>query len=556
MIPRPHLIVGPQPAKGRAPCRPNVAVLYVTPDGTIVTRRSPRTHRLLRLAGVCQRYEVDLHDHLRTVELRTDPLPARGNAFCFETRLDIGFRVTDPVEVLRRHVVDGCEVVYQYLSTLLRPVTRQFSIEESDRAEEAINRLFRRDVPLKEGLTIFRCLARLTPDASARAYLTARSEADRRLEIGQLEHELSMGATEHEVRVKAVSHRGELDRRAAALASLGARPMDPYQVLLLHLAEHPDDISGAADLMLKVWEAALNREDSRDERAVDLLKELLDRNVIRAADAAAFRDEMTRRVRAATTPEPPTVPLLRPWDGGPILPTGPLRAAPDRPQESEVVQPVPVQTSDVWPVYVVVDESPAFSPHLDCVNESLRRLLRELDHDPECTRALRLTVLGYAGTTEQRLRPETPRSNGQLPLLQVRADARYGPAFDLLRELVDADVCALDGEGHDVHRPVVFFFTGGGPDDEPNWREAHRRLLDRGRPAPHVVACGVGPVPWRLLAGVATQPGYCLSVTGPDMDGDLRRFMTVLRSSLLTGARAVGTGRGDIHLDDFDEFRF
>jgi uncharacterized protein YegL len=207
-------------------------------------------------------------------------------------------------------------------------------------------------------------------------------------------------------------------------------------------------------------------------------------------------------------------------------------------------------------VYVVVDESPAFSPHLDCVNESLRRLLRDLDQDPEPARALRLTVLGCAGTTESRLRPDAPRSSGQPPLLHVRPETRYGPAFDLLGRLVDADVCALDSDGHDVHRPVVFFLTGGGPDDEPAWRDSHRRLLDRGRPAPHIIACGVGPVPWRLLAGVATQPGYCLAVTGPDMDGDVRRFMTVLRSSLLAGARAVGAGRGGIPLDDFDEFRF
>src|SRR5215211_1529393 len=274
------LIVGPDLAHHRPSGRANVAVLHVTPNGTIITPQGRTTHRLRMLLRLCQRYEVDMHDHLRTVELHTDPLPARGDTYCFETRLDVGFRVTDPVEVLRRNIVDGCTVVYQYLSTLLRPVTRQFSIEEVDRAEEEINRLFRREVPLDEGLTIFRCMARLTPDASARAYLAAQTEAVRRQRVGHLEHELAVAAAESDVLVKRIGHRAELDRRAEALACLGARPMDPYQVLLMHLAEHPDGTAGAAELMLKVWDQALAREDASDQRAVDLLKFLVDQDVV------------------------------------------------------------------------------------------------------------------------------------------------------------------------------------------------------------------------------------------------------------------------------------
>jgi len=554
MSPRPRLITGPYPPYAPLSGRPNVAVLYVADDGTILTHGGRPTLRRRWRLKFCQRYEVDLHDHLRTVELQTNPLPTQGGTYCFETHLDIGFRVTNPVELLRRNIVDGCESVYQHLSAALRPITRQFPIEKAELAEEEINRRFARDVAVDGGLTIFRCRARLTPDSAARAYLAASTEAVRRKEVIQLEHELAKVTAENEDQVRGISHRGELDRRAEALTRLDARPLDPFQVLLMHLAEHPDGAAAAAELMVRIWERALDRENVRDERAVELMKDLLNRGVVRPADVERFRDEITRRVRDAATPEPPSVPLLRSWDGNSVFPRGGLQAAPDRPPEPGNGSTTP-PGNRAWPVYLVVDESPAFSPYLDCVNENLRRLWRELSRNSNLTRTLRLSVLGCAGTTELRLRPDTADGNEPLDLLRGRSGARYGPAFDQLAQLIAADVCALDDDRFDIHPPVVLFVTAGSPDDEPAWRESHRRLLDLARGAPRVIACGVSLVPWRLVAGVATQPADCLAVTGPDVEGELRRFMAVLRASILAGTRAVEAGdRAVDPLDSLDQF--
>lgn len=159
---------------------PNVAVVYADGDGHI-TSADGRPLRRGELAASQYRvqYEVDLRDHRRTARLDSSPLPSSRDTYFFQSVVDVGFRVTDPAAVVRCNVTDGLTVVYGYLVNAFRRITRSFDIGEAAEAEDAINIRYRQSVTLEEGITIYHCRARLSPDEAGIIYLRSLEEANR-----------------------------------------------------------------------------------------------------------------------------------------------------------------------------------------------------------------------------------------------------------------------------------------------------------------------------------------------------------------------------------------
>jgi uncharacterized protein YegL len=158
--------------------RPNVAVVYADGEGRIdCFDGRPLKRSELAVSHYRIQYEVDLSDHRRTARLDSSALPAQGDTYFFQSIVDVGFRVTDPAAVVRRNVTDGLAVVYGYLATAFRRITRSFDIREAADAEEAINIRYRQSVTLEEGITIYHCRAQLSPDEAASNYLRSLTQA-------------------------------------------------------------------------------------------------------------------------------------------------------------------------------------------------------------------------------------------------------------------------------------------------------------------------------------------------------------------------------------------
>src|SRR5439155_981932 len=123
-----------------------------------------------------------------------------------------------------------------------------------------------------------RCHTRLTPDAKARGYLHAKTEASREVEVKAAQHRVHAQDAHFDNALAGIRQDGSLARQAAELDALGGRELDARRILMLHLARHPEDTERALDLLLRHEHAQLERAEVRDRRAMELFQFMADRD--------------------------------------------------------------------------------------------------------------------------------------------------------------------------------------------------------------------------------------------------------------------------------------
>lgn len=197
-----------------------------------------------------RRYDVDVTDRFHTEAIS---LPAQRDTFEFTGSIDYGWRVTDAVQVVARGIHDGRDLVLSALHNRMRAISRRHPVEECAAVDAEINAtLGTGPTVLPEGITIYRFSARLTLDDATRTILQSRRNAQYQGETEQL-------------RIEATSR---------ALSGDNG-------LLLLHLARHPDDTSSVIDLIAQHHKAT-------DQQRIELIKDLVDRNIIQDVDLEDF----------------------------------------------------------------------------------------------------------------------------------------------------------------------------------------------------------------------------------------------------------------------------
>ncbi|MCC3777025.1 hypothetical protein K6I33_001526, partial [Streptomyces sp. UNOB3_S3] len=300
--------VHPHMGRGK-PERPGVAFLYATPKGDIVRVSKQLSWR--QRSKYVRRYEVDMGDHHRTAKLHSTPLPSADQAHCFEATIDMSFRVTEPEEIVRRNIQDGLPLVYRHLAALFRPVARRFAIEDAAGLETHLNQQCRSAMKLDEGVTIFRCVVSIAPDAAASAHIRERTKLQRELELGQQRFDMEQAAQQHRLRLDAEGQRARLAREATEQSALAGTPMDIQGLLTRHLQTHPGDTAYVMDMLLKVKEAEGRQRQLDDERSVDLFRFMTDRGIIQPADVEMLRGQALGRI-GLTGPTAQQSPALPP----------------------------------------------------------------------------------------------------------------------------------------------------------------------------------------------------------------------------------------------------
>ena len=537
----PRTAVGP--VKSRTP---DVAVVYATAAGEVAVfdpgKRDRWTMRVF--ARYRLRYEVDLGDHRRTVELRTSPLPARGGIYHFDTFFDVGFRVVDPEAIVKRDVDDGLTVVYNHLIDVCRPITRRFDIDDDARAEDAINDRFRDGDTLPEGIHIFRLSARLSSDSSSRRHRQTQVEAER----SDIEK-----SAQHRVHVNDALRTGDLDlikqdntlrMREREHNAMTNRTLDYRELIRIHLERYPHDTQTALQMLRDMEVAQWERREVQEQRTQELFRFLASNNLIQAVDLGAFRDQVMTQFQNPPEParlagpapgqygQPSAQVFTQPRDGwdDPLPPLNTVSASAHRP--------------DVIPVYIVIDQSTAVQPCVNELNAGLNSLFDALIAQPAVAATVRLSVFGYADEVAVRLALATVQAGTERVQLSAHGPAHYAAAFEQLLDSIPRDVEQLKSQQPNVRRPQVLFLSGAQPIDESRWSSVYQRLVDRNqqRYAPEIVACGVGAARPETIARVATRQELAFVAESGALPTSVEQYFAFVTRQIVAYGRSVLDG--------------
>jgi uncharacterized protein YegL len=586
-----QLIVDEQPVSRGLTARvkiskPNIAVVYSDAFGRIAYFGGRPLSWSEQVASKYRtRYEVDLSDYRRQASLESSPLPSRGDAYFFRCIVDVGFRVHDPAEVVRRHVTDGCMVVYNYLMDTFRPVTRRYDITDAESAEEELNRMFQRQWELPEGITIYFCSTRLTPDAAAQVYLreleTAQREvtlgsarqgvdaaalrhdqelggieqqgrfesddrelavrhrrameaAERTLALGSVQHEVIVAATRQAHVVNDMNQQARMQSEARELAVLAGRPVDLAGLLQLHLARHPDETQYAMELLGRDRQAAFERAGAYDDRRQDLVRYMAERGLIQSADVEKLRTNAIDQLAAATGPGRPDfqdAQAASSWDE-------PLRTvSPSAP------------LARVIPVYVVIDVSVSDPGYFQVLNSSFQALPSELASHEDILGAVRLALIGYGGGVDVRMPLNPIAAGSHVPEFAYHDGSDLGVLFDDLYTRIPQDIERLKAQGLTSGRPVVHLLCAAAANQDPRVAQAYQRITDPAafRYHPILIACGIGRTQPESISRLASHAQLAW-VAGPDtsVSEATSRYLAFVRTSIIGLSQAHLQGSSDI----------
>ena len=507
------LILGEEPVqRGLAPAKPaapNVAVVYATGFGEVTSFQGRAlTWSQKVLSKYRLRYEVDLSDHRRKAQLTKPPLPAKGDAYFFDALIDVGFRVFDPEQVVRRGVRDALVVVYSAIGAQLRMVTRRFDIKQAAEAEAEINLRFPRPLRLEEGIEVFYFTASLSPDPAARIYLQKLVDGRRRLDIGEVEQDVAVAATRGGHEIETLNRRARLEAEEEEHRELSRRRFDIRGLIIGHLAKHPEQSAEALDMLMR-YEAGLQSQRSEDaQRQAELFRYMVAEGLVQAADVEGLRAQTVAQLETGSAGSSPGAFQPAPasgWDD----------ELPQAGAAGRVIRSTgrPSGAGQALPVYLAWDESFRHDGYLAAVDEGVRALMERLSQSSPVASILRLAVLGYAADVAVRMPMTTVSGGGFAPRFTAGGPARLARLFEHLQRRIPQDVDPLKAGDLKVNRPTVYLLTAAPPVDDGEWPAALRRLTDKGsfRYAPVIVSCALGDADPKLAARVASTPAYAFS---------------------------------------------
>ena len=491
--------------------------LYVTADRKVAVVDDGRP--LSRWEQVATsyrfRYDVDMSDHRRTVELRGTPFSARGNRWHFEATVEVGFRVHDPAEIVKRNVKDALPIVYGYLRQRLAEITPTYDIQEAAEAEDNIIREFSGGRRLPEGITIFHVAPRLRPEAKAIGHVAERTEMRDRYDTNENQHELNKQEAVHQGELAQLTQEARLAAEGRELAAIGSAGMSAKHIVLMHLARHPQDTERALGLLMAHEQAVSQRLDADNQHSMEFFQFLVDKKIVRPDQVELMVPGLVSRIGGAATSTPVAArPAI--WSQHPALSDqaaqpGDLGAGGPPPAtlmkqdpQSRVWRPV----DGVQPIYVLVDESTEMGPYVSDLSDGAYGLYQQLLEAKDASSAVLLSMLGFADQVATRLPLKAVNQGGQPPWFTARGPVSYASVFEALLDRIGPDVEALKAQGYTVLRPVVHLLAGSDPGNGAEWAVPYRRLIDSSthRYAPNIVACGFGTAPARLIAEIATRP--------------------------------------------------
>ncbi|WP_189218683.1 MULTISPECIES: vWA domain-containing protein [Streptomyces] len=558
---------------------PYVAVVYATASGEVACFGGRPLNPVRQLLSRYRtRFEVDMRPRRCAGVLSPDPLVSADGVHCFEVRVSFSVRVAgwQGAEAwVRSGVPDALPKVRGWFLSRFHGVGRDFPIEDSFALERRLEVLCA-ELPdvLDVGLRVYDCRVSVRPDAASLSYLQSLIGARRREELGKAEHTPNRAD---------VVRKGELDAlqdefavvSAARQAKALAGTLTTSEGLIRHyLVTHPHDAAVAFDMARRLEEVRAATTEHKHERALDLFRVMAEKDLVRAGDLDRMREQLTGTMDRATggdgrtaSAATPQLSGARPWDApgtsAPHVPAPYSEEPVPGPQQPTATKAGPGETaaSTRFPgtalIYLVLDESLG-REYLDELQRGLQNLHATLSGEPDVSAVLRLCVLGMADTTEVRLPLARVGPGTPAPSLVTRRGLSYGRAFRTLRSLVGQDATVVRTESAQVLRPVVYFLTGGVPEEGNAWQAACQELTDRSvnPAAPRMVALGLGRAQPPAVRAVATFPEFAfVAAAHQDAAVATRTLAAFLCESVVGYGRRLAGGEATFTIVPPDGFR-
>jgi uncharacterized protein YegL len=214
----------------------------------------------------------------------------------------------------------------------------------------------------------------------------------------------------------------------------------------------------------------------------------------------------------------------------------------------------------LWPVYVVADESYSMLDYVGQLNAGLASLYETVRAEPMIAAKVRLCVLGFSDDVLVRLELADVRNSNQLPQMVIRAGTNYDAIFTDLQTRIPSDVASIKNGGYEVHRPAVFFLSDGQPNEDDaneDWVAAHHRLTDKTylKAAPNIIACGVGDVSAQTIVDVATKPEFAfIAPSDAEIGRSIAKFFVALTTSVVVSGRTLGSESPELFVEKPEGF--
>ncbi|MDX3455834.1 hypothetical protein PV396_28510 [Streptomyces sp. ME02-8801-2C] len=609
--PVPRFAVGPTKAR-----EPHLAVVYATASGEVVCIDGrPLTPGQQVFSRYRTRYEVDMRPQNRSAVLRNNPLVSRDGVHAFEVTLSFTFRVDGwrgAEEFVRSGLTDPLPLVHGHLISLFHGAGQRFSIEDSFGLQRHLNQLCAAPAGLPHGLLVDGCRVSVRPDSKALAFLESLIDADWKERRDSAEHVPAVGGAHRGGQLDAIKQSYEIESTKRQADAFEGMLTNSEGLIRHYLITHPGDAAGAFEMSRQLEAARMATAELQNQRALGLFQVMAEKGLIVAGDLDLLRQQLTGQVGMATgghvplsAAAPPALPGARPWDApaaaapaqlaaaappqvpgpAPAQQPPPAQAHPGHPQQGQPQQgygppgqpqvyeptlvvpvqpsgssaqgPAPAAFSGAALIYLVLDES-LDRGSLDELNRGLASLHAALSGAPAVSAALRLCVLGMAAATELRLPLDTVLPSTRTPILTGRPGLSYAHAFRTLQALLRQDVALVKTQRTQVLRPIVFFLTGGTPDEGTGWRSAYAELVDQGGNsiAPHMIALGLGDAEASAVRTLATRPEFgFMAAPHQDAASAAHSVASFLRDTIVGYGQRLGAGDPQFSLAAPDGFR-
>ncbi|MGY0234284.1 hypothetical protein [Longispora urticae] len=267
---------------GRRPMDQAATAVYAKRDNTFVPLGRSLRPMEHTFSGYKVRCDVSLAEHeFNNVDI-SSALHSANDALTFTGRISFGFRVHNPVEIVRRDITDGYERVLSRLRDRLVMISSRYTIEEYAQAQQDMNRtLGGSPLVLDEGITIYRFFAHIVRDATT---LEAAKMADAAL------RQVVVVKAEHVLNTTTQSNKHALEQQE--MTAVGQALQGDYGPLRLILARNPDNVLGIISALSE------SRQASAQQR-LDVLKHMMDNNLMQDVDIAEYREQLVAQVMAA-----------------------------------------------------------------------------------------------------------------------------------------------------------------------------------------------------------------------------------------------------------------
>ena len=165
---------------------------------------------------------------------------------------------------------------------------------------------------------------------------------------------------------------------------------------------------------------------------------------------------------------------------------------------------IPSEAQEQLLFYFVFDESDSVgSDGIAAFNQLVPAMHATLAADPLLVDMVHLSLIAFSDDAEVILPLCKVTGVADLPGMTLAGkDSRYGPVFELLRNIIERDTTHLKAQGFSLALPpLVIFMSGSTPSD--SWQPAYDSLLSHAS-RPQILAIGVGAAEPEVMNRITT----------------------------------------------------